>query len=106
MVDGLAVRRLPDVWEVAGKKRVLRTGLKAKEEALLILYSATEQSVLTEDLISWVEYSNPAVFKSKVLSKLHKDRHVEWDRESETVTLSPKGAKYVEENLIDIEEQL
>ncbi|MGH2639965.1 MAG: hypothetical protein ACRDF4_11910, partial [Rhabdochlamydiaceae bacterium] len=100
IVDGLAVRQLPDVWEVAGKKRVLRAGLQAKEQALLLLYSAQEGTILTEDLVSWIGYSNPAVFKTKVLRKLHDDRYVEWDKDSDNVTLSPKGAKFVEDTLL------
>ena len=104
IVDTLAVRQLPDVWDVAGKKRVLREGLSAKDQLLLLLYSCKDQSVLTEDLVSWVEYSNPAVLRSRILGKLHKDRFVEWDRESEFVLLSPKGAKYVEDHLVDAEQ--
>jgi hypothetical protein len=99
LVDGLAIRQLPDVWEVAGKKRVLRDGLTAREQALLLLYSCKDQAVLSEDIIAWVEYSNPAAFRSKILSKLHKDRLLEWDRENESVVLSPKGSKYVEDKL-------
>jgi hypothetical protein len=56
--------------------------------------------VLTEDLVSWTEYSNAVVFKRSVLRALHRDRLVEYDRENELVTLSPSGAKYVEEKLI------
>lgn len=100
LVEGLAVRQLPEIWEVAGKKRVLRGGLKAKEQVLLLLYSAAEGTVLTEDLISWVEYSNPRVFKTTVLSKLHRERYVEWDTDADSVTLSPKGAKLVEKYLL------
>lgn len=68
LVDALAVRNLPDVWEVAGKKRVLRRGLPAKDESLLLLYSSQDSAVLVEDLVDWVEYSNAAVFKSNVLA--------------------------------------
>lgn len=102
LVDGLAVRRIPEIWEVAGKKRVLRDGLSAREQSLLLLYSTKDSSVLTEDLIAWIEYSNPRVFKSKILSKLHKDRLVEWDRSSETVILSPKGAREVENRILSV----
>jgi hypothetical protein len=100
IIDGLAVRQLPDVWEVAGKRRVLRDGLKAREQVLLLLYSTSESTVLTEDLVSWVEYSNPHVFKTAVLAKLHSERLVEWDNDADTVTLSPKGATYVEQSLL------
>lgn len=100
LIDGLAVRQLPDIWDVAGKKRVLRDGLTAREEALLLLYSSKDQVVFVEDLLSWIEYSNPASFKSNILSKLHNERLLEWDRESQTIVLSPKGAIHVENEIL------
>ncbi len=100
IVDGISVRELPAIWQVAGKKRVLKEGLKARDQALLLLYSNQSSSVLLEDLCEWVEYSNPAMFKKKVIGELHKHRFLEFDKESESITLSPKGAQYVEENLI------
>ena len=100
LIDALAVRQLPDIWEVAGKRRVLKDGLSAKQQALLLLYSSKETEVLTEDLISWLEYSNPSVFKSKILHNLHKERLIEWDKDVESVILSPKGAQFVEETLL------
>lgn len=105
LVDSLAVRRVPFIWEVGGKKRVLKEGLQARDQALVLLYSTQESAVLTEDLINWLEYSNPRVFKTTVLSKLHKERLVEWDKEQETVVLSPKGAREVEERLLGSAQQ-
>jgi len=104
LVDGLAVRQLPDIWEVAGKKRVLRDGLSAREKTLLLLYSSKDQTVLCEDIIAWVEYSNPAAFRYNILRKLHKERFLEWDRETESVVLSPKGSKYVEDKLLNAQQ--
>ncbi len=100
IVDGLAVRQQPIIWEVSGKKRVLKEGLQAKDEALLLLYSSLNSAVLLEDLCDWVEYSNPRVFKHKVILSLHKQRYLEFDRDSESVVLSPKGVEYVEKNLV------
>jgi hypothetical protein len=99
IVDGLSVRQLPSVWEVAGKKRVLKDGLKAKDQALLLLYSSVDSSVLMEDLCAWIEYSNSSTFK-KMIGALHKERYLEYDKESESITLSPKGTIYVEARLI------
>ena len=99
IVDGISVRQLPAIWEVAGKKRVMKEGLKAKDQVLLLLYSDPNSSVLLEDLCDWVEYSNASMFKG-FIRELHKQRFLEFDKESEFVTLSPKGAEYVEENLI------
>lgn len=100
IVDGLAVRQLPTIWEVAGKKRVLKDGLPAKDQAMLLLYSCADSAVLFEDLCAWVEYSNPGVFRSKVIQPLHKLRLLEFDRQTESIMLSPKGAQYVESSLL------
>ncbi|MBI3934759.1 MAG: hypothetical protein HY316_08695 [Acidobacteria bacterium] len=100
IVDGISVRELPAIWEVAGKKRVLKEGLKAKDQALLLLYSNQNSAVLLEDLCEWVEYFNPAIFKGAIIRKLHKQRFLEFDKDSESVILSPKGVEYVENNLI------
>ena len=67
---------------------------------LLLLYSSADSAVLLEDLCDWVEYSNPAVFKNKVIRSLHQERLVEHDRDTDSVVLSPKGANHVEENLL------
>jgi hypothetical protein len=99
IVDGLSVRQLPSVWEVAGKKRVIKDGLKAKDQALLLLYSCVDTSVLIEDLCEWIEYSNPSVFK-RLIGELHRERFLEFDKETESVTLSPKGTAHVEANIL------
>lgn len=103
IVDALATRQLPLIWEVGGKKRVLRTGLSAAEEVMLLLYADSQMAVLTEDLCSWVEYSNPSVFRKKVLQKLHNERFIEYDGESELVHLSPKGVAKIETELLHAE---
>jgi len=99
IVDGISVRQLSTIWEVAGKKRVLRDGLKAKDQVLLLLYSDQNSAVLLEDLCEWIEYSNRAVFKNKVVQELHRARLLEFDNGSESITLSPKGVEFVEKNL-------
>jgi hypothetical protein len=100
VVDALSMRQLPTIWEVGGKKRVLKQGLKASEQSLLLLYSSQDSAVLLEDLCDWVEYSNPAMFKRGIIRKLHKQRLLEYDEDSESVILSPKGVEYVEKNLM------
>jgi len=100
LVDSLSQRSVPYIWNVAGKKRVLRSGLIYGDQVLLLLYSGQENAILAEDLFSWVEYSNESVFKSKVLEPLHKKRLIEYDRDSNTVTISPQGIARVEEKIL------
>lgn len=99
LIDSLSIKSLPVIWEVAGKKRVLRDGLNSKQKVLLLLYSQSDATVLTEDLCSWAEY-NPSKFAQRVLSDLHQKKLIEYDKESELVYLSPKGAKMVEDELL------
>jgi hypothetical protein len=100
LVDSLATRNLPSVWEVAGRKRVLRQGLRYPDQVLLLLYGSPSTGVLTEDLYEWCEYSDFAMFKKSVLGGLHKKRLVEYDRDSDVVYISPLGGRHVEENIL------
>lgn len=97
IVDALASRRVPDVWEVGGKKRVLRKGLTARQQTLLLLYTDPSSVVLAEDLCAWVEYAQLSLFRRDVLRPLHKTRRIEYDSELDTVQLSPLGIQEVEE---------
>lgn len=102
LVDSLASRVLPDIWEVGGKKRVLRPGLTATQQVLVLLYSEPTSYVLSEDLCDWVEYSQPSMFKRNVLRPLHKKRLIEFDGESSIVYLSPTGVREVEDSILNL----
>ena len=100
IVDTLAERNIPAIWEVAGKKRILVSGLKYTQKALLLAYSEPEEGVLSEDLFDWVEHSHFSYFKRDVLKKLHKQKLIEYDEESEIVYISPIGIREVEDNIL------
>ena len=102
LVDAVSERNLPEVWEVRGKKRVLRTAMSYQEKALLLLYSEADVGVLTEDLFDWVEHPNLQDFRRRVLDALHKAKMIEWDRDSEIAYLSPLGVKHVEVDLLAV----
>jgi hypothetical protein len=102
LVDNLAQRKLPVIWEIAGKKRVLIAGLSASDQSLLLLYSVQDSAVLVEDLFSWVEYSNFSLFKSNLLKKLHARRLIEYDQVDGLVYLSPLGVSKVEDEMLQL----
>lgn len=102
LVDNLAQRTLPVIWEIAGKKRVLAVGLSASDESLLLLYGLRDNAVLVEDLCEWVEYSNFSLFKSKILKKLHVSRLIEYDQADGLVYLSPLGVTKVEDEMLKL----
>lgn len=100
IVDAVTSREFPDIWQVAGRKRVLRDGMSFKDMTLLLLYSDPETAVYFEDMVDWLDHKKASYFKRDVVKKLHASRLIEYDSESDTLILSPKGVKYVEENVI------
>lgn len=98
-VDALVERKTPLIWEVKGVKRVLDHKMPAKDQVKLLLHHTTGW-VNVSDLVKWIEYSNPAVFRSKVLMPLHEERLIEYDVDKQRAKISPKGAKEVEARLL------
>ena len=92
--EELLEKKLPIVFEIDGKKRILDTSLSFEEQTLCLLYSCHKSTAKDAELIKWTEYSNPSTFKKNILQKLHKERLLEYA--GEKVTLSPKGKKAAE----------
>ncbi|MEV8519505.1 hypothetical protein ABZR86_06865 [Dyella marensis] len=100
LIASLSTRNIPDIWEVGGKKRILRSDLDFKQKTLLLLYSSVDSAVLAEDLFSWTKYSNYGVYRTKILGQLDSANLIEYDRDGETAIISPLGIKQVEEELL------
>ncbi|HEV2974188.1 MAG TPA: hypothetical protein VGX69_04240 [Solirubrobacteraceae bacterium] len=100
LLDAIAEREVPHVWSIAGVKRVLDPSLTTREQVLILLYADPEVAVPVEDLLKWVEYSRMNDFRTKVLAPLHDSRLVEFDRETNTVLLSPRGAEETERKIL------
>jgi len=100
LCDAIAERKLPVIWNVLGKKRVLDTSLSYRDQTLLLLYSEIEAGVPTEDLFEWTEHSHRTNYRRDILAKLHKARLIEWDKEVEMAIISPSGIKEVEDSLL------
>ncbi len=101
LIDSLAAKSLPVIWEVGGKKRVLRTNISYKQKVLLLLYAEAESSALLEELFTWTEHSQISAFRRDVLRPLHKDKLIEYDETEEIIYISPLGLAEVEESLLD-----
>ena len=98
-VDALIERKDPLIWEVGDVRRVLDSKMSARDQALLLLHQRPGW-VKDTHLAAWVEYSSVAMFRSRILEPLHRDRYLEYDREAGQAKLSPKGSKDVEERIL------
>jgi hypothetical protein len=97
-VDALIERELQIVWTVGDKKRVLSPGLTMYDKTMLILYSEPG-AVLESDLRAWVEAASASSYRRDVLRKAHKAKLLEYDEAERKIRLSPKGIRYVEDNI-------
>lgn len=100
IVDGLVERDISWVWTHGEKKRVLRTGMTWKQQTLVLLL--TEAGDVAEtDLVRWLEHPRAANFRLQVLTPLHSDRHIEWDKGQRTIRLLPPGVSAAETLIAD-----
>lgn len=98
-VDGLVERKTPLIWSAGTAKRVLDTKLSAADQTILLLHQALGW-MSEADLLSSIEYSNPSVYRRKILKVLHKARQIEYDEAAQRAHISPKGSAHVEEKII------
>jgi hypothetical protein len=99
IVQSLITKKIPLIWEIGGKKRVLNPGLPYRTKALVLLYGEYPASIPESILCQWIEYSNPAVFRRDIVIPMHKAKLVEYDSDRKTITLSPIGVDFVEKNV-------
>ncbi len=94
VVDALVERRTPLVWQGGDIRRILDPKMKLPDQ-ILVLLASTIGTVTTDDLKRWTECSTKTYLK-KLLSRMHTDRRINFDRHSEQVILLPAGASRAE----------
>ncbi len=99
VVEALVERKVPLVWEIGGKKRVLNPAIDKNKQTLLLLYSEPGW-VMERDLQFWVEYGEACKFRRRILEPLHKERLLEYEPAAARVQISPRGAIEVESQLL------
>ncbi len=101
-VEGIITKKIPVIWEIGTRKRVLSPSgkkLAARDKVLILLYHAHPQPLNVPDLLAWTEYGNSTRFRDSILKVLHDEDLVHFDQTSSTVHLSLLGVKNVETKL-------
>lgn len=99
LVEALADRQIPLVWERGGVKRVLDPEYSLQDQLLILLASVVDD-VQVEELMNWLDYTNKQYF-GRLLNKLHKERLIEFDKNKKLVVILPPGSNYVAELLAE-----
>lgn len=97
VVDLLSERKSPVVWEGRGIKRVLNPKMALKDQILLLVASCPADASVDE-LIEWTDTKNKTYFK-KLIVKLHSERLIEFNKQSNMITILPPGTNYVSDIL-------
>lgn len=98
VVDAIAERRTPIVWETGEVKRVLDPKMKLRDQ-ILVLVSSAPGTVPTDDLFKWTECPERWYF-NKLLRKLHSSRMIEISKDGGTVSILPPGSMHVEDKVL------
>jgi hypothetical protein len=95
VVDALADRTLPIIWEVRETRRLLDTSLNLADATLLLLYN-TPDGATDRALARDLEQKRLDNYR-RVLRRLHDDRLIEYPGPNARAVISPKGSKQIEE---------
>ena len=90
LVDSLAQRRVPLVWEGQNTRRILRPELRIQSQILLFLVTSNGP-VSPTDLLGWLDYKNAGYFRT-LLRNMHKQRLVELSSDGKSVEILPPGS--------------
>jgi hypothetical protein len=101
VVDALAERRLPIVWERNGMRRVLRTDLSLQDQ-ILLLVSTSPVPATVDELRLWTGYQDKS-YLVRLLRRLHSDRKIEYSEDTQWVNVLPPGVAHVEAVLVRIQ---
>ncbi len=96
VVDLLAERRVPLVWERAGELRILNPDLTLEEMILTLLYVRGTEGATPPQLQSWSQYGKGGYFY-RMLRKLEERRFIH--RAGKKYFITPRGEAWVEKTI-------
>lgn len=86
------------LWKENGIKRVLDSKIRTKDQILIVLLDSSPQKVT--ELQKITEYQNNVNFRKVILHKLHKERLIELDNDTQDCFLSPIGKSKAEKLIL------
>jgi len=98
IVDSLADRRIPLIWQRGNIIRVLNPKLGFPEKTLAVLYHLDPLTPSDKQLFEAVEYSALRKYRSNVLDRLHDEALIDFRNGS--IALLPPGKRIVERDIL------
>jgi hypothetical protein len=98
IVDSLADRRIPLIWQQGDTIRVLDPSLGFREKTLAVLYHLDPGHPSDKQLFEAVEYSSLGKYRDNILDPLHEEALVDF-RDGHIILL-PTGKRVVEREIL------
>ncbi|MDX2360578.1 MAG: hypothetical protein QNK23_07215 [Crocinitomicaceae bacterium] len=98
LISSISQRNIELLWKDGDVKRVLNPKISAKDQVMILLFDESPLSV--EGMRVIIEYQNKVNFKKLIVSKLHKDRLIEFNKENNRCSISPIGVIYAEKLIL------
>jgi hypothetical protein len=95
LLEEVTARTLPAVWETGSGKKLLNPKLGTPDKALVLAYSCPGGATARE-LCEWIGYGNLSRFRNNILAGLDADALINFNRNTDVVTVSPTGIRKVE----------
>jgi hypothetical protein len=90
VVDNLADRRTPLIWQKGDLKRVLATDLSLSDQ-VVVLVASTPNGASIEQLAYWTDYKNKTYLRTKIVASLHRKRLLNFDAKTSIAEALPTG---------------
>jgi len=97
-VELIVERHIPPVWTDGTVVRVLDHKMSAKDKTLLVLYFLAKP-IADKELQEHVEYKNISLFRTRILTALHREKLIEYSIQNKRVLILPPGMLDVEKRL-------
>lgn len=101
IVEELVETKIPLVWKIGDKYRVLLSNLTARDKTILVLFSMHPNPTTSKSLKESVEYTNITNFRKNILKVLHRKKLIEYDEKRDLVFLSPLGVKEAQKIIVN-----
>lgn len=96
VVESIITKKVPIIWQIGDRRRILDPSLTEKQAVLALLYFDHPKPILKHELIEWVESCNPSRLRTQHLPALHRSRLIDLEETTGLVRLSPRGVAHVE----------
>lgn len=99
VVNSIITKKIPIIWQIGDRRRILDLTLSEKQTVLALLYFDHPKPIVKHKLVECAESTNPSRLRTQLLPAMHRSRLIDVEETTDLVRLSPRGVAHVEANI-------